>query len=96
MCKFAYDFSTGITLNIFIICGKAGVPLPDNLMVWRIGGKIGHNRTIVCDFKESDGIRRTLTCQTRSDGLHPIIHFYHRRNALWDKHNKNRTGSEQT
>ena len=36
-----------------------------------------HNRTIGCDFKESDGVGRTLTCQTRSDGSHPIIHFYH-------------------
>ena len=26
---------------------------------------------------ESDGILRTLTCQTRSDGSHPIIRFYH-------------------
>ena len=26
---------------------------------------------------EPDGIGKTLTCQTRSDGSHPIIHFYH-------------------
>ena len=36
-----------------------------------------YNRTIGCDFKETDVIGRTLTCQTRSDGSHPIIHFYH-------------------
>ena len=36
-----------------------------------------HNQTSGCGFKESDGIGRTLTCQTRSDGSHSIIHFYH-------------------
>ena len=35
------------------------------------------NRIIGCDFEESYGIGRTLTCQTRSDELHPIIYFYH-------------------
>ena len=35
------------------------------------------NRTIGCDFEESVGIGRTLTCQTRSDESHPIIYFYH-------------------
>ena len=47
---------------------------------WAVGA---HNRTIGCYFKESDGVGRTLTCQTRSDWSHPIIHFYHR--AKWDK-----------
>ena len=36
-----------------------------------------HNPTIRCDFEESVGIGRTLTCQTRSDESHPIIYFYH-------------------
>ena len=51
-----------------------------------------HNRTIGCDFKESDGIIRTLTCQTRSDGSHLIVTII-ARNALWDKYYKNRIRS---
>ena len=41
---------------------------------WAVGA---HDRTIGCNFEKSDGIGRTLTCQTRSDELHPIIYFYH-------------------
>ena len=39
-----------------------------------------HNWTIGCDFKESDGVGRVLTCL--------IV-----RNALWDKYNKYRIRS---
>ena len=35
--------------------------LTDRLENWAAGV---HNRTIVCDFEESDGIGCTLTCQT--------------------------------
>ena len=67
-----------------------------------------HNRTIGCDFKESDGIGMTLTCQTRSYGSHPIIHFYHCAKCIMGQTQqksypigravgtKNRMGSEQT
>ena len=51
--------------------------LTDRLENRRENRAVGaHNWTIGCDFKESDGVGRTLTCQTRSDGSHPIIHFY--------------------
>ena len=72
---------------------------------WAVGA---HNPTIGCDFKESDGVGRTLTCQTRSDESHPTIHFYHCAKCImgWIQQKsysigravgtKNLMGSEQT
>ena len=40
-----------------------------------------HNRTIGCDFKESDGIVRTFTCQTQLDGYR--VHKSDRRKDRW-------------
>ena len=49
-----------------------------------------HNRTIVCDFEESDGIGWSrLTCQTRSDGSHTIIYLYRCARCIIGKYNKN-------
>ena len=36
-----------------------------------------HSQTIGCDFEESDGIGRTLTCQTRSDYSFLSLHKIH-------------------
>ena len=35
-----------------------------------------HNRMVVCDSEESDGIGWSLTCQTRSRGSRTIIYYY--------------------
>ena len=56
--------------------------LTDRMENWRENRAVGaHNRKMGCDFKEWD-IGRTLTCQTRSDGSHPIINFYHCKNRI--------------
>ena len=72
-----------IVLFLFFDHIKAGVPLPDYLMVWQIGwkirGKIGQwERKIgwsdaILNRMESEGLWHVI----RSDGSHPITHFYH-------------------
>ena len=65
-------------------CAKAGIPLPDYLMVlmdWlenRMENQsVGaYNQTIVCNFEKSDGIGLSLTCQTQLDS-HAIVFFHH-------------------
>ena len=88
-------------LTWILLLDKAGVPLPDYLTVWRIGGKIGgkigqwehtigRSDAILKNRMESEGLWHVR--HDRMDRIRLFISIIVR-NALWDKYNKNHNRS---